>query len=523
MPIFLLTVCMTCLIITFLIFYMVGSMRENANQAHRGFSKGVVSEIISTVESLIIALILALVFMEFVLQAFRIPTGSMADTLKGDHFRLVCRQCGYKYNCGYEPENVRTSGMIETRCPNCKFHQNANFQTPIAGGDRILVMKFIYQFFEPKRWDVAVFKDPSDPRTNFIKRLIGKPYETVQIVDGDIYINSSIARKPAEVQRELWMLLYDNDYQPIHPEEGYFSGGKWRQPFVNRQNSDWRTDSQNPTIFQLKSKLKKLNFLEYNPLSSAAFRATYAYDDVNGYNSQPFCSDLKVRFWFDNGNSSAVIGAELSKYGIIYRGCLRDSKLVIERLNGNKSQILAEKIIDKLIKGKVVSFCFQNVDHLLTLRVDNTSIFADLGKGMDDAGKINHKIPPTAAVFAAGSVTIRHLAVFRDIHYTETALFGAKEKNRATRENPFVLEKDQYFMLGDNSPGSSDSRLWEKIGIGNSGKHFPKGIVPSEYLMGKALFVYWPAGFRPYKKFQFGFVPNIADMRLIYGGSKESY
>ena len=52
-------------------------------------------EIANTFEWLITAFILAFVFRAFVMEAFRIPTGSMADTLKGAHFRLACPQCGY--------------------------------------------------------------------------------------------------------------------------------------------------------------------------------------------------------------------------------------------------------------------------------------------------------------------------------------------------------------------------------------------------------------------------------------------
>ncbi|MHC4626456.1 MAG: S26 family signal peptidase [Planctomycetota bacterium] len=61
------------------------------------------AEIANTFEWLITAFILAFVFRTFVMEAFRIPTGSMADTLKGAHFRLRCRQCGYGYDYGFIP------------------------------------------------------------------------------------------------------------------------------------------------------------------------------------------------------------------------------------------------------------------------------------------------------------------------------------------------------------------------------------------------------------------------------------
>jgi len=103
------------------------------------------------VESIIVALLLAMVIRAFVIQAFKIPTGSMRPTL------------------------------IE--------------------GDLILVNKFIYgaripftdnrlpALSEPKRGDIIVFIFPQDRKKDFIKRLVGLPGETVEIKSGTIYIN----------------------------------------------------------------------------------------------------------------------------------------------------------------------------------------------------------------------------------------------------------------------------------------------------------------------------------------------
>ena len=92
-------------------------------------------------ESLLIAFILAMVIRAFVVQAFKIPTGSMNPTL--------------------------------------------------LEGDRILVCKFIYYFYAPERGEVIVFKYPEDPKLAFIKRLIGKPNELVEIKNGRILINNN--------------------------------------------------------------------------------------------------------------------------------------------------------------------------------------------------------------------------------------------------------------------------------------------------------------------------------------------
>ena len=76
------------------------------------------------------------------------------------------------------------------------------------------MIKSIYQIEEPKRWDVVVFRNPLDPTENYIKRLIATPGESLEIIDGDIYINDIIQRKPENVQNEHWMPIYDSRYQP---------------------------------------------------------------------------------------------------------------------------------------------------------------------------------------------------------------------------------------------------------------------------------------------------------------------
>ena len=190
---------------------------------HVEHKKDRAAEIANTFEWLITAFILAFVFRAFVMEAFRIPTGSMADTLKGAHFRLRCQQCGYAYDHGFiprdydVPEDTIPSVDVEppvTRCPSCGYYHRSRDKMPVANGDRILVLKCIYQFADPKRWDVIVFKNPPEPSINYIKRLIGLPGERVQIIDGDVYINGQIARKPPKIQNELWMPVYDNNYQP---------------------------------------------------------------------------------------------------------------------------------------------------------------------------------------------------------------------------------------------------------------------------------------------------------------------
>ena len=102
-------------------------------------------------EVVVTAVILALIIRTFVVQAFKIPTGSMRPTL------------------------------IE--------------------GDRILVNKFIYRFKTPKRGDIIVFKYPEDTKKDFIKRLIAVGGETVRIIDGNIWVDGLLIEKPKKIRQ----------------------------------------------------------------------------------------------------------------------------------------------------------------------------------------------------------------------------------------------------------------------------------------------------------------------------------
>ncbi len=174
------------------------------------------------VESLVVAIILALLFRAFEAEAFVIPTGSMATTLLGRHKDIVDEYTGYEYTVGSSGEMDRTTNkqfqnVVEAVDP--LYHRLTDVsENPSYSGDRILVSKFAYDFADPARWDVIVFKYPIEPQTNYIKRLIGLPGETVRIYHGDIYIKKpgdtefTIARKPPAKQLTLHRLVYDTAY-----------------------------------------------------------------------------------------------------------------------------------------------------------------------------------------------------------------------------------------------------------------------------------------------------------------------
>jgi hypothetical protein len=341
------------------------------------------------------------------------------------------------------------------------------------------------------------------------------------------------------------MPVYNNDYQPVRPNQGVFNRHLWQQPF-NTDGSVWRIDDNNPTMFVLDSQGGQINTMSYDTSRGNDFRATYAYNDIRNYRSRPFCSDLMVHFYAQSFDKEAIIGVELSKYRINYRASVHpDGNVVIEKLiDGKSTEELARSQMNFSFEKKPILIEFSNLDHLLIFQVGQDKLIYDLGLSADDAGLRDTRIEPSLKIFGSGKLALSHVAIFRDIHYTSSKYGNGPPEGRAAEGDPFTLKEKQFFVLGDNSPSSEDGRWWEQTGIANKGiESYDAGVVPSEYLVGKALFVYWPSGyefpwpyglraylannsqknnlFRVLNEIIFlNWIPNVGQMRLIYGGSE---
>jgi signal peptidase I len=184
-----------------------------------------------TIESIVVAFLLAFLFRTFEAEPFVIPTGSMAPTLLGAHKDIYGEKTGYRaaYNTsgefpevsGRDSEPTFVLGVVDpmSRYPEAideyKFRNHDSFC-----GDRILVSKFVYDFTEPRRWDVIVFKYPNDAKVNYIKRLIGLPDESIRVTGGDIWAKERTApegdyriqRKPDPRLLAMLQVVDDNKY-----------------------------------------------------------------------------------------------------------------------------------------------------------------------------------------------------------------------------------------------------------------------------------------------------------------------
>ncbi|MCB9840622.1 MAG: hypothetical protein H6809_03095 [Phycisphaeraceae bacterium] len=216
------------------------------------------SSIKETVTQLIIAFVMAFVFRGFVIEAFLIPTGSMAPTLMGAHVNLTSDVSGYNWSMtpwldgpGGTPAN---QGLFRVEDPMTGVEVNSRPREPLMGGDRIFVLKYLPYLYDPARFDCVVFKNPTNPDENYIKRLIGLAGEQVALIHGDVFVRTPpageeapvdwhasgwrIARKPERVQQTLWMPVFSSEYAPLSPT----LAPNWVSPWVGTGGFEVGTD-----------------------------------------------------------------------------------------------------------------------------------------------------------------------------------------------------------------------------------------------------------------------------------------
>src|SRR5579872_3427238 len=152
--------------------------------------------------------ILVALFRTFLAGGYLIETGSMAPCLVGHHRRAVCPSCRFPFAV----EGSSTS--IKTVCPNCGKGGIAVDKLPRNDGDHLLVHRGIFEFRRPRRWEVAVFRNPNKPTQAYVKRIIGLPGESLRIEEGDVFVSGEIQAKSYATQRGIRVPVYDHDYRP---------------------------------------------------------------------------------------------------------------------------------------------------------------------------------------------------------------------------------------------------------------------------------------------------------------------
>jgi signal peptidase I len=496
----------------------------------------------TAIELAVSLVVLVVLFREFLAGGYMIETGSMAPCLVGYHWQVICPSCRYSFAVEGSRRKERAA------CPNCGQGRISLETLPRNDGDHLLVHRAAFEFRAPRRWEVVVFRNPNRPTQAYVKRMIGRPGETVEIREGDIYIDGEIQAKPYETQRGMRIGVYDHDFcpdpddpdwmprwAPASGQEGWTAEGdaflfspvpqKSREPsspptmsWMNYRH--WiRGGGSHQTSVPLARWPEKLPQSELGfgplrhdtttgnlicrgalpraqrdellqPIADPVFRQAIErlYEashiapltDCYGYNRGPGgggeheVRDLMLELRLRDRGAGGQFAVELTD-GTETLQCVFDLEQRRAQLldtRTGKAVRSADLPPGRFAEPTIVEMSL--MDHQALVALDGELVFEPWSyPGAVERGPT----PWRPARFGAcqAQVDVDQLRLFRDVYYTAG-------EGRRPAEASWHLRPDQYFVLGDNSPMSRDSRSWSE-----------NTLLQEDLFLGKPLVVHLPS------------------------------
>jgi signal peptidase I len=514
------------------------------------------------IETVVFVVVLVLLLKSFVAEAFVIPTGSMAETLFGYQKIVTCPKCHYVFPVNVSQEVDPSDGpsmpIVGCSCPNCRYLIDLdNTNTTWSSGDRVLVGKYFYELVDqPERLEVVVFKYPGDdywPSSgpfknhiplNYIKRLIGKPGETIAIFQGKLYVLSpelsphyddwknaqsdpelmarlwqrtfqhvndarellftdgkfSMIRKPPDTMLAMARIVYDND----HPASDRLSTPRW-------QGDGWTSDGANGFT---SNDIGGMNWLRYHHLLRGQDRKTLI-TDFTGYNTfvtkdrdgrfvhgppaENWVGDLLLETELTIDKADGEFVMELSKSHSRYQArwnlATGDCNLFVLR-DGKEERIGTAKT-PVSVKGHTYRLRFADVDGKLTVWVDGLLPFGEDGvlypQDFENIGPTAaNDLEPASIGVQGGTAHVRKIRLLRDTYYTNDPSradysnvdFGDPTSWSAMSRKDVDKVKTIYVQPGHYLC------LGDNSPESSDGRSW--GCVPERLLLGRAMMVYYP-------------------------------
>lgn len=516
-------------------------------------------------ESLVFLALAVTVFRWSAVEGFMISTGSMATSLFGYHRRVTCPVCGFEFAVGAPgPRHFAAAprpglilaeqsvvgdaaGRDTASCPNCDLSGIDLSKLPLTEGDQILVHKDAFLWREllhgegPRRWEVAVFRNPEDPTLTYVKRVVGLPGESMELIAGDVYADGRLQRKPFTSQLATRTLIHDSDFEPAGdpgPDwkprwliDGRDSPWEWNAPafemhapagdeasdyhwvgyehWIRRGGTHTTTvglDAWPETVPRPDPLLSPVEYdaaerqvscfgalpasvlnhwltlsddedfrraleLLYHRSHNAPITDRMYYNVGLSRDPPALVTDFMLDLTLERATGDGVFAVELTDGVDVFAGEFDfEAGEVRLRIAGEDRPRVAGPL-PPMMREEAVSIQMSTFDRQIVLAVNEQPILGPV------------ELPPLSvptggvrspARFGARRLDalVDHIRLYRDVHYST---------GEASGKRLFTLGPDEYFVLGDNSSVSVDSRHWEHPGVAR------------ELLVGKPLLVHLPS------------------------------
>lgn len=414
--------------------------------------------------TLVLCLFLGVPFLVrvLILEAFHVPTGAMATAIRGRHIEFECPGCSRPMTVSTVVEYADAFAV----CVNCACPIDVAGVPPWPG-DRIAVVKRR----DVQRWDLIVYKVTDPPGQNWIHRLIGLPGELLDIHGGEIFINQQLLAKPIDAMPTAWRFVHDTKYRSTDVSTP--------RAWVAAEESEWAekdgtwhfagAGDTNEVAQRLVHSRPVTDVLDYN-LSYETILDSPDQDET-------IVHDLKLVGDYSTFQGAGYIQIAMQDAMHRWKATLHvDGQIVLEQSDhgGQSLQKTTTQLDELRSKGQLT--CFLR-DQQFVFSVNGQLV----GQIRDQVNLTEFQAataePPSSQPLEIVAhdcrIAFHRLQLFRDIYYhTADQVAGYGDVGSVG------LGDDQYFVIGDNSKRSRDSRLI--------------GPIAADTVIGRAQSVYWP-------------------------------
>jgi Signal peptidase, peptidase S26 len=381
----------------------------------------------------------------------RIASGSMAEQFLGPHRTAVCEQCGFRFRCGLD---IETPLQLAT-CPNCGFRKIDISHALVYDGERVIIDRWTYLQSNPQRGDVVAFIDSANQSEFAVKRVVGLPRETISIRGGDLFVDGDLFRKSLDETKQLATHVHDDTYRLAANESfptrwksdatatGWrttSTGYEWTPTGPSESNDDWLMYRHWRCYSSPKPRTEESPVTDNNAYNQGLSRELHEVTDLLLSCKVTLTESGEVAFLLHDGHEPFVAKVSAKNRSVtLLRG----------------EDVIVRAMIPVSLDARRTSIEFGVIDQQLLVAVAGQPLVRH--SYTPQAGSPQPVSRPVGIAARDGACSISSIKIHRDIYY-----LAPQRIDQASSE---PLDDGAYFVLGDNSPLSRDSRQWSEPGV----------------------------------------------------------